>query len=335
VLGFLFWAFFLLNEGVSKMIRQGSRGRSAFTLIELLVVIAIIAILIALLVPAVQKVREAAARIQCFNNLKQIGLSLHGYHDVYKKFPCGQGDGTSASTTAYANWRIRILPYLEQAPLASRLNMTNVYSDPNLVNLIIPVWKCPSSSAPDLQPQSWVTWWTNNHHQVPSYIGISGAYPDPAGRTGYTYSTNYGGQWCANGMLLANEATSIASCTDGTSNTIIVSEQSTFVGTADIRNGYYTPWGSFTQGTPLSATAAGRDTWGVGLTGVRYAINATTTGSGCDNTYDVNTILNSNHTGGISALFTDGTVRFVPSSTDFLNFQRLCCRDDGAPVVEP
>src|SRR5438034_1454755 len=107
-------------------------GRRAFTLIDLLVVIAIIAILIALLVRAVQKVREAAARTQCINNLKQIGLALHAYHDVIKKFPAGQGDG-GTSSVAKANWRIRILPYLDQAPLYSKLtNLADVYNDVNL-----------------------------------------------------------------------------------------------------------------------------------------------------------------------------------------------------------
>ena len=182
-----------------------------------------------------------------------------------------------------------------------------------------------------------MTWWSNNNHQVPSYEGICGAYPDPAGRSGYSIATTYGGQWCSNGMLLTNEITRMASCTDGTSNVIIVAEQSGFVGgTNDIRNGYYTPWGSHTQPTAkVSNAAAGGDFWGMGLTGVQYANNATTVGSGGDNSYDMNTVLNSNHPGGINALFTDGTIRFIANSTDFLNFQRLCCRDDGAITVEP
>src|SRR6476619_7159535 len=136
--------------------------RYAFTLIELLVVIAIIAILIALLVPAVQKVREAAARAQCQNNMKQIGLALHSYHDVYKSLPIGQ-----QSRVGKGNWRVLILPYLEQTNLYKNLNLADVYNSTALNSLVLPVWSCPSSAAPQTQPQSWVSWWTNNNHQVP------------------------------------------------------------------------------------------------------------------------------------------------------------------------
>src|SRR5919199_1148729 len=94
------------------------RRRSGFTLIELLVVIAIIAILIALLVPAVQKVREAAARTQCTNNLKQIGLALHNHHDVNKFFPPGNAKPNNFSAHAY------LLPYVEQDPLYKQIDFT-------------------------------------------------------------------------------------------------------------------------------------------------------------------------------------------------------------------
>src|ERR1043166_3122678 len=130
--------------------RIGPKSRNAFTLIELLVVIAIIAILIALLVPAVQKVREAAARTQCINNLKNIGLALHNYHDSNKVFPPGcMGDGAPWGSGGGwgSSWKVFILPYIDQGPIYSKwvftgnsgyVNPTNLYAGCAVHNLTIP-----------------------------------------------------------------------------------------------------------------------------------------------------------------------------------------------------
>jgi len=326
------------------MLRLAVRIR-AFTLIELLVVIAIIAILIGLLLPAVQKVREAAARMKCGNNLKQIGLGLHSYHDSLQRFPYGHlGAGVQAG-----NWRVEIFPYLEQGNVYNQLvaynpNMTvgpskavDVYNSTTMRNTILQVWKCPSSALPETQPASWTTWWTNYSHQVPGYQGIMGAYPDPTGAATYSAS-NYGGWWCNNGMLLWNATTKFADCTDGTSNTIIVAEQSgkalnCSYANGDARNGYYTPWGGCTNGATNGVTGCGTggcgDLWGMGLTCNAYAINSMTCPAGAGFSWGGNTILNSFHTGGVNVLMTDGSVRFLSNSVDFNVVQRAMSRNDS------
>ena len=163
-----------------------TRRSCGFTLIELLVVIAIIAILIALLLPAVQQAREAARRSSCKNNLKQLGIALHNYHDVYSMFPIGAQAGGATSP----NWRVGLLPYLEQAPaynqLDHRLGLYYAHVTPAfignsvLTDLIVPTYVCPSSPHPVKNPTDL---FLALDGMVMDYVGISGATPDPIGRT--------------------------------------------------------------------------------------------------------------------------------------------------------
>jgi prepilin-type N-terminal cleavage/methylation domain-containing protein/prepilin-type processing-associated H-X9-DG protein len=193
--------------------------RSGFTLIELLVVIAIIAILIGLLLPAVQKVREAAARIQCSNNLKQMALANHNYHDVNNRFPPGlgaAGDGLGVTASNYwfatvpanlmfCSWHTHILPYMEQQALFELMR-------PNSNGLARPVkqYACPS----DQFGQFAYAGNGFNSQMTTSYVGV-------AGRT-----TNFPEFPSAQmGVLFWRSKVTIGSISDGTSNTVMIGER--------------------------------------------------------------------------------------------------------------
>lgn len=192
--------------------------RSGFTLIELLVVIAIIAILIALLVPAVQKVREAAARLQCSNNLKQIALALHGYHDTTKRLPPPRGDLLKqagffpGSFTQYGGWMVNILPYIEQDALRRSFDYTGTgWSTPFFANYIKPVnvYLCPSES--------------RNLTAVPSGNGALTSY---LGVTGSDASSTVQQNGPTNGIFNVNSiGLKITDILDGSSNTLMVGER--------------------------------------------------------------------------------------------------------------
>jgi prepilin-type N-terminal cleavage/methylation domain-containing protein len=140
------------------MNRPAPRRRPGFTLIELLVVIAIIGILVALLLPAVQQAREAARRTQCKNNLKQLGLALHNYHDTFSMLPAGWIGVDPNTTTAFVDgpngwgWGSKLLPQLDQAPLSGQIDFRLSIADPRHTEVRrtkLPVFRCPSDTGPD------------------------------------------------------------------------------------------------------------------------------------------------------------------------------------------
>lgn len=316
-----------MNRGSQKR-RLSSFG---FTLIELLVVIAIIAVLIALLLPAVQQAREAARRSQCKNNLKQLGLAFHNYHEALGTFPLA-----TAGAVDKPNWRVFILPYIDQAPVYGMLNMTSgLFTATNytgcsvLSNLTLQVFNCPSSPLPTNNPAI-----ANNTllGQTHRYIGVSGAYPDPAGRASVCNAAgSYGSAYCNNGIVVPNMKVGMKDITDGSSNTILVAEQSGWVNKTDISNNYYGGWSGAGPAAPPGDTH-----WGAGNTAIRYPINynfnSGAAPAGANTPYVGNTIINSFHTGGTHALLADGSVRFLSENMNFTLLSSIACKDDGLVV---
>jgi prepilin-type N-terminal cleavage/methylation domain-containing protein len=193
--------------------------RSGFTLIELLVVIAIIAVLVALLVPAVQKVREAAARTQCLNNLKQIGLAMHGYHDARKAFPPGYQanmpyvDGASDTSPGWG-WGAFILPYLDQGPLFAQLNIGQPIQNSPAIQAMLPIYLCPTDVPPPAPFQ------VSNGFGSPVCLACPTSYAACCGSDASDTRDATG-----DGVLYRNSHVRIADITDGTSNTILVGER--------------------------------------------------------------------------------------------------------------
>lgn len=316
--------------------------RRGFTLIELLVVIAIIAVLIGLLLPAVQKVREAAARAKCQNNLKQIGLALHNYHDVHGTFP--QGGTPSPSSGSYGHsWYILILPYLEQTALHDKFDAkgqyspytglvytgTNQYNGTLLAGKNQPMLFCPSSPLPVFVLVGSIAG-TRDGVASPTYTGIMGAvdHPTMLNRDSEGYA-HYGiGQISRGGVLLSHETKRFANMTDGTSNVMVVGEQSDHC--RDAAGGRRDCRSDFGHSFSMGPGRAGENrNWN--LTTVRYKINDKTwenKGVG-DTYYGQNRPLQSAHSGGINGLLGDGSVRFIRDSLDLQTLYNLSNRDDG------
>ncbi|WP_437226849.1 DUF1559 domain-containing protein [Planctomicrobium sp. SH661] len=324
------------------MKKSKNRG---FTLIELLVVIAIIAVLIALLLPAVQQAREAARRSQCKNNLKQLGLAIHNYHDTYNAFPA------AAFGVFRHSWAMAILPYLEQAAVYNRMNFdtgsTGYPDGPNgslLAGFAPAVIRCPSSSASIINTR------TDQPYRfgTTSYIGIMGASTGPADATdptgrGRCVAGNQGYS-CSNGMLVPNFSAKMRDATDGLSMTLLLGEASGWGKGAsgeqvDIRSSsVWGAWGGSGADTipPTSSGSYRWDNypWSRNVTAIRYPVGRIdeTSEDGGNHANSTNNALQSAHTGGAHVLRGDGGVSFLSNSTDFGILRNISIRDDGNVV---
>jgi prepilin-type N-terminal cleavage/methylation domain-containing protein/prepilin-type processing-associated H-X9-DG protein len=323
---------------------QDRTDRRGFTLIELLVVIAIIAILIGLLVPAVQKVREAAARMQCSNNLKQLALASHGYHDVHKRLPSGLNLPISAASGAlfptnvlvksgkvgqppvagqFISWPEALMPHYEQQTVYNQLNLTQrEYANcngPNSIGAsIISILLCPSDPIPNNNVSTYVT------GGVTYYFGMN-SYGACAGTVAWYYTS-----MTCDGIYFYNSRVRMTDITDGTSNTLAFGERwhwdpaFTAIGTL---GGW--AWSNsnsaedylLSTNVPINYTLAP----GTVIGPPSYPDDNRTCAFG------------SAHSGGANFSFGDGSVRFLTltSNGDLPLLQALGTRAGGEPISAP
>jgi prepilin-type N-terminal cleavage/methylation domain-containing protein len=336
-------------------------SRRGFTLVELLVVIAIIGTLVGLLLPAVQAARESARATQCRNNMKQVGLALQNFHDARRSFPYGGRIPVTTASQGNWNWRVDILPFMEEASLYTSLNLTastNWRSDQatttsRLYRASIPAFQCPSSKFPARYTANTAQLFLmngTNTMEVIDYVGVSGAattgFADPFGRSNQCASGLLAGcgTFCRNGMLTV-EQQKMKDCTDGTSSTIIVAEQSGQVNGVEISAQRHGSWAGFVNGktsdfdvaTMAVGTAARNDMYIMGVTTVVHRPNWYWA-SGAPGPYNYsggnNTMINSFHPGGIHVLMTDAAVRFMSDTISLPTLQRLSVKDDGQQIGE-
>jgi prepilin-type N-terminal cleavage/methylation domain-containing protein len=317
------------------------RRRPGFTLIELLVVIAIIAVLIGLLVPAVQKVREASLRAQCQNNLRQIGIGLHNFHDTYHRFPYGVD---YKGPYYYWSWLAQLLPYVEQDNLYKQAdawargpglqywpwgsfwdNYAEARPNPAL-SQVISVYKCPS----DWRPLTAVDGNGGNPVMMvafTSYLGVGGIRGDG----GQPYSAGYGSTpnpQFANGIFYMSSSNRFADITDGTSNTFMVGERPPSI------DMYYGWWfaGAGYDGSGVGDVIMGAREVGyaasIGCPASKVGFQQGDVHNPCDQVH-----FWSLHTAGGNFLLADASVHWVSYSINS-QLPAFCTRNGGEVVNE-
>ncbi|WP_339727537.1 DUF1559 domain-containing protein [uncultured Gimesia sp.] len=302
-----------------------------FTLIELLVVIAIIAILIALLLPAVQQARESARRSQCKNNLKQMGLAMHNYHDSHSVFAISHGD-----TGNSFGWRAQILPYIDQAPLYNQIDFNgNIVDAGNLAvaQTTLPVYRCPSDPTPERvsgSNQVWSNWCfpascpsaSRNDIAVTTYKGVDGRgydqtlanSPMPQGMFDRRMGLRASGG--GNSLITPNRTMKMRDVLDGTSNVLFVGENSPGFHAWSSWAAWHSP---MTTAYPINHPFI---VWGNAQTRISSGAHGWKDGFASS----------SYHVGGAHFLMVDGSVHFLSENMDFLTYQQLGHPQDGLPL---
>jgi len=336
--------------------------------VELLVVIAIIGVLVALLLPAVQAAREAARRSSCSNNLKQLGIGIHNFHDTVLRLPPATSQdqppfGPAAAQWG-ASWLIYILPYTEQNPLYESLiigggtGYGNTLNGPKYNNVQIKIYRCPSTALPRVCTST-VPGGTGGQMMMPTYCAVGGATPDafiippatvPIFNENRTAQPAASAGCCSGGILSRGGGLSVNAIygfegvQDGTSSTLFASEQADFLITLDGTkqawnasgpHGWTIGWGNASNNF---VNAGAGDRRAFNTTTIRWAINRKKGWDNapgncardgvCDNTGQ-NIPLNSSHPGGVLGLFGDGSVRFLSETIPIYVLAQLGTRDDG------